>query len=334
MKFKGIFSGGWRKTFGTFFEVLTLREISMKRAYLFQVLCKSLKTVVVSKVIPILSAMMICLQFTPALCADFTGNWSGTWTSSYYPYDSGSLNGNITQTGSSLTGTMNVYATECGNFLGLTLTGSVSGDVASFNFTAYCYLNGYNSLSYTNGSISGNTMTGSYTISGLDYYDAGTFSLTRPTDTTPNPFTFTDQTGVALSTVVTSNTITVSGINAAASISITGGTYSVNGGGYTSSAGTVNNGNTVSVRVTSSGSYLTTVNATLTIGGVSDTFSVTTRAQISLRSITDFDGDSRSDILWQHPATGTVAAWFMNGRTTPPTVGMLGAVPSDWQIKN
>ena len=56
-------------------------------------------------------------------------------------------------------------------------------------------------------------------------------------DTTPDPFTFTAQTGAALNATATSNTITVSGINAAASISITGGTYSVNGGSYTSSAG-------------------------------------------------------------------------------------------------
>jgi hypothetical protein len=40
----------------------------------------------------------------------------------------------------------------------------------------------------------------------------------------------------------------------------------------------VNNGDTVTVRLTSSGSYSTTVNATLTISGVSETFSVTTVA--------------------------------------------------------
>lgn len=108
---------------------------------------------------------------------------------------------------------------------------------------------------------------GDYTIA----YEAPT------SDTTPDPFVFTDQTGVALSTVVTSNTITVGGINAAAPVSITGGTYSINGTAYTSASGTVNNGNTVAVRVTSSGSYSTMVNATLTIGGVSDTFSVTTQ---------------------------------------------------------
>jgi hypothetical protein len=99
-----------------------------------------------------------------------------------------------------------------------------------------------------------------------------------PIDTTPDQFTFTDQTGVAMNTVVTSNTITVSGINAAAPISVSGGTYAINGGSYTSASGTVNNGDTVTVQLTSSGNNATTTNATLTIGGVSGTFSVTTQA--------------------------------------------------------
>ncbi len=48
-------------------------------------------------------------------------------------------------------------------------------------------------------------------------------------DTTPDPFTFTDQTDVALSTLVTSNSITVTGINAPVPISIIGGEYSMAG---------------------------------------------------------------------------------------------------------
>lgn len=95
-------------------------------------------------------------------------------------------------------------------------------------------------------------------------------------DATPDAFSFTDVSGATLSTVYTSNTITVSGINQTVAISITGGAYSVNGGAYTSSSGTVVNGDTVAVRVTSSASNSTTVGATLTVGGVSDTYSVLT----------------------------------------------------------
>jgi len=96
---------------------------------------------------------------------------------------------------------------------------------------------------------------------------------------TPNAFTFTDVTGVALSTVQTSNAITVSGITAPAAITIVGGQYELNSSGtWTSSPGTVANTNTVRVRHTSSATNSTAVNTTLTIGGVSDTFTSTTLA--------------------------------------------------------
>lgn len=101
-------------------------------------------------------------------------------------------------------------------------------------------------------------------------------------DTTPNQFTFTDQTGVTPGQQVTSNSITLAGITCGAAISITGGTYSVNGGAYTSASGTVNNGDTVSVRLAASGSYGVTTSAILTIGGVSDTFSATTLTTYNL----------------------------------------------------
>lgn len=100
-------------------------------------------------------------------------------------------------------------------------------------------------------------------------------------DTTPDPFTFTEQADVPINTPRTSNQITVSGINAAAPISLGACTsalcqYSINGGAYTSAAGTVNNGQTVAVCQTSSPNFSTTTDLTLDIGGVTDTFRVTT----------------------------------------------------------
>jgi len=109
-------------------------------------------------------------------------------------------------------------------------------------------------------------------------FGVGSVNITNGTNAIPNQFNFIDQTNVALSTIITSNSITVSGITSAAPISVTGGTFSINGGSYTSASGTVNNGNRVTVQVTSSGSYSTKTDATLTIGGVSDVFSVTTEA--------------------------------------------------------
>lgn len=105
-------------------------------------------------------------------------------------------------------------------------------------------------------------------------------------DITPNAFTFTDVTGATRSTQYTSSSITVSGLDSSASISITGGTYSKNGGSYTATAGTCVNGDVVTVRLTSSSSYSTAVSAALTIGTVSDTYSVTTAAAITSISVT------------------------------------------------
>jgi hypothetical protein len=108
-------------------------------------------------------------------------------------------------------------------------------------------------------------------------------------DITPGTFSFTDQVDVALSAVIESNVITVTGIEYASPISITGGEYAIDGGPYTSVAGFVNNLQTVQVRQTSSSSDSTTTNATLTIGGVSDTFSVKTIAAIG--PISPADGE-------------------------------------------
>ena len=97
-----------------------------------------------------------------------------------------------------------------------------------------------------------------------------------PPDTTPNAFTFANQADSALSSSVASNEVVISGINTATPISITGGEYSIEGGAYTSGAGTVSNNQRVRVRLTSSGQFSTATNAVLTVGGVAVTFTATT----------------------------------------------------------
>lgn len=98
-----------------------------------------------------------------------------------------------------------------------------------------------------------------------------------PPDPVPDAFSFQDITNATPSTIYTSDAITISGTNTGSSISISGGQYRKNGtGAYTSSAGTVQNGDTITVQVTSSATPGNAVNAILTIQGVSDTFTVTT----------------------------------------------------------
>jgi len=105
----------------------------------------------------------------------------------------------------------------------------------------------------------------------------GNHTLFAVADTTPDAFSFNAQTGIPFgNAAVSSNPITVSGINFGAPVSIVGGSYSVNGGAFTAAPGAVNNGDSVRVRVNSSGSINTQTCTTLTIGGVSGPFCATT----------------------------------------------------------
>lgn len=114
------------------------------------------------------------------------------------------------------------------------------------------------------------------------------------TDDQANAFTFTDSSGVGISTQITSNTITVGGMDSGATATTSlGGSagskqVSKNGGAFTTSAQTVSNGDKLRVRCNSSGSYSSSVTCTLTLTGSTtgntraDTMSVTTGSQAAL----------------------------------------------------
>jgi hypothetical protein len=123
-------------------------------------------------------------------------------------------------------------------------------------------------------------------------------------------FSFTPQTNAPLSSTATSNTVTITGLAGPESITITGGTYSKNGGAFTSAAGTVSNGDTIVARVTTAGTYATTTTATITIGGVSQPFTVTT-----LNGPLTVGGPS------QGPLPGTITATLNPGSGQPAACG-------------
>ena len=100
-------------------------------------------------------------------------------------------------------------------------------------------------------------------------------------DTTPNAFSFTATEGAEPNAVITSPTATISGINTATPISISGGEYSIAVGAFTSAAGTITNGQSLVVRLTASDKTNTAKAVTVTIGGVSATFNVTTLVDIT-----------------------------------------------------
>ncbi len=173
-------------------------------------------------------------------------------------------------------------------------SGTVASDPAGISCGAVCtedFLSGTD-VTLTATPDSGSTFAG-WSGSGCSGTGACAVSMTEARnvtaefnagpDTTPDPFGFTAQTGVALGATVTSNSIIPTGYAAAAGISVANGQYSIGcSGSFTSSAGTINPGQSVCARHTASSTPGATVTTTLTIGGINGTFSSTTLPNYAL----------------------------------------------------
>jgi uncharacterized delta-60 repeat protein len=104
-------------------------------------------------------------------------------------------------------------------------------------------------------------------------------STNSPADSVPDSFTFTDQSGVALGTAITSNTVSIQGITGFATVTVENGSYSIGCDPQqftTTSTTSITNGMTICVRQTSSAVPGTETSTKLTVSGVSDTFTTTT----------------------------------------------------------
>lgn len=124
-----------------------------------------------------LLAIVFC-QLAVADTVDVTGDWQGTWNSSYY-LDNGGISVHVTQSGISVNGTLDLTNTACGNLADLPLTGTVSENILSLDSNVFCD-DSNNTLQYRNGIISGNYTSGNYTVyADGDLWDYGTFSMTR-----------------------------------------------------------------------------------------------------------------------------------------------------------
>lgn len=116
-------------------------------------------------------------------------------------------------------------------------------------------------------------------------------------DATPDPFSFTGVRGVPIGSVQTSNAITISGINEPATVSVTGGTYSIScNDNFTNISTTLKNGQKVCVRHTASASFSSTTTTTLSIGGIRGTFASTTITEPSDATPNAFRFVDRTDV--------------------------------------
>ena len=143
-------------------------------------------------------------------------------------------------------------------------------------------------------------------------------------DTTPDAFTFPSRTGVVLFGPQVSDPLVPTGYNAPAPITIANGTYSIGcgfSGTYTSAAGTINPGQSVCVQHNAAAANATSVTTTLTIGGVSGTFTTTTMGGAVL-SLSPSSLDFGSRVVGTTTAlTATLANTGQgNASFLPPTV--------------
>jgi len=122
-------------------------------------------------------------------------------------------------------------------------------------------------------------VSASVSVGGSPYAVMGT-PKAGPVSTTPSQFSFTPFTGAQTNDFVESGPVTITGITKAVPISISGGTYTITRAGATvalgSASSTVLNNDVVRVTVQSSATPSTAKTATLTAGGVSGSFVVTT----------------------------------------------------------
>ena len=97
-------------------------------------------------------------------------------------------------------------------------------------------------------------------------------SADAASDTSPDEFSFTPQRDVELNSIVISNAVTVTGINVATPISVLNGEYAINDGAFTSSAGTIQNNDSVRVRLSTGSTKKFASSAVLTIGDMEAAF--------------------------------------------------------------
>lgn len=198
----------------------------------------------------------------------------------------------------------------------------VPADVTATTDGAHC------TVSYNSG-----TGIATYTPT-TDYVGSDTATFTFDTDDGPvtknvclswtsggedvTPFFFGALTGQLLSTLLTSNTVLIGGIDVPVPISISAGQYSINGGAWTSTAGTVVNGDLVQVRQTSSGSEETETTITLTVSTYDADFSVTTGTTVVEPFVfTDLTNQPTSTLIESNEIT-------VEGGTIPVAISITG----------
>ncbi len=98
----------------------------------------------------------------------------------------------------------------------------------------------------------------------------------QPTGNTPNTFTFEKVINAYPQTIVYSQSEPITGMANGTAISIIGGEYAINDSPFRSTPATINNGQQVTIKITTENASAKTTTASLSIGSITQEFSATT----------------------------------------------------------
>ena len=166
-------------------------------------------------------------------------------------------------------------------------------------------------------------------------------TTTKAQDAVPDAFSFDSNVSIATSTVATSNTVSIAGIDGAIAISISNGEYDVNGAGYVGVDGNVSNGDAVTLRQTSSASQGTPNVTTLTVGSFVRSFTTITQENapvISGTSVATTPEDSEYSFTPSVDLVngGEVATWSVTNKPSWITLntlnGTISGTPSNEDV--
>jgi hypothetical protein len=186
---------------------------------------------------------------------------------------SGSGSGTVTATGINCTIAAGVTSGDCTESYSTGATATLTASAASGS--------SFGGWSGGSGNCTGTTTP--CTTAGLTA-DATVTATFTSADTAPDSFSFISYNAVGVGTSYVSTPATITGINAAANVSVSGGEYCLSSQlgcrcdvrDWTTAAGTVTNNQSACVRHTSSANGGVSVTTTLTVGGVSSDFTTST----------------------------------------------------------
>jgi len=154
-----------------------------------------------------------------------------------------------------------------------------------------------------------------FVLSALVISGCGGGGGSKSPDTKPDSFSFAAKNDQPSSEWVTSNSVTIKGISKAVDVTVQGGEYAIAGGTYTAQAGTISNGQTLSLRGMTSDGFGKTTTVTVKVGSATESFAITTAEQ-----------DIKPDDFSFTAKTGAAFGESVDSNTVTIT-GITGEVP-------